>query len=189
MLPSPSTNPPAEAFDYSAALQGCAAGQRDALRRLFDREAGQLLGVAQRIVRRPDLADEVVQDAFLQIWQKAGSFDPARGNGRGWIYAVVRNAALNLVRHRAYETGFADGAMDALVDPDPDALSRLADEGDALALQRCLSRLDEGRRQVVLLAFVAGLTHVQIAARLGQPLGTIKAWVRRSLLALKECLS
>lgn len=178
------------AFDHAAEIVACARGDRGALRRLYDREAAQLLGVAFRIVRRPDLADEVVHDAFVQIWRKAGSYDRNRGDGRGWIYSIVRHRALNLLRQDARLSRLEPEQLDTLADEGSEdplrALARLSDED---ALRGCLQRLDEPRRRMILLAFIEGCTHVQIAERLRQPLGTVKSWIRRSLLTLKECLA
>lgn len=181
-------------FDYDAALQACARGERFALRALYVREARWLLGVVQRIVRDAALAEDVLQEAFLQVWQRAATFDPALGSGRGWIYTVVRHQALKAVR------ATASGAGTELVF-DPETLTALSDgaqtagsadndrELDPDSLERCLQRLDEERRACVLYAFVDGYTHEQIAQRLSTPLGTVKSWIRRSLLALKECLA
>lgn len=176
-------------FDYEAALLACARGDRAALRDIYDREASRLLGVAARILRRRDLADEVLHDAFMQIWQKAGSFDPARGSGRTWIYSVVRHRAINALRRSGRETGADDSVFADIADPAEgplDALSRLR---DAAALRKCLDQLDDAKRGAILLAYVDGYSHSQIAARLAVPLGTIKAWIRRGLIALKGCLS
>ena len=87
-----------DAFDYEAAVEACARGERYALRSLYQREARWLLAVAQRIVRDRELARDVVQDAFLQIWQRASSFRRELGSGRGWIYTVVRHRALDVAR-------------------------------------------------------------------------------------------
>lgn len=172
----------------AAALASCARGDRGALRMIYDREAPTLLAVAARIVRRRELAEEVLQDAFVQIWRRAGSFDPARGSGRSWIYAVVRNRALNQLRDDRHQP-VEDSELEAYVAREEDlddAYERLAESN---ALRRCLARLDPTRRRAVLLAYVAGLTHGEIAGRLGAPLGTVKAWIRRSLTSLKGCMS
>lgn len=175
-------------FDHAAALAGCARGDGTALRALYDREAPSMIGVAFRIVRRRDLAEEVVHDAFLQIWRKAGQFDPLLGSGRTWIYAIVRNRALNVIRDRSREDLVEAGELEALADQDDheDLLSRLP-ERDALRL--CLDRLDRPRRASIVLAYVGGFSHGEIAGRLGVPLGTVKAWIRRSLIVLRECLA
>jgi RNA polymerase sigma-70 factor (ECF subfamily) len=176
------------AFDYEAALAACAGGDRDALRALYDREARRLMGVTLRIVRQRQVAEEVLQEAFLQIWRAAGTFDAARGSGRGWIYTVVRHRALQEVRKDGREVNVAIEDIENLAD---DRQSAAADPQsiDAAELERCLARLEPQKRACIVHAFVEGYTHEQIAARLDTPLGTVKSWVRRGLLALKECLS
>lgn len=171
----------------AAALQSCAAGDRAALKAIYDREAPALLGVATRILRRREIAEDVLQDAFVQIWRKAASYDPALGSGRAWVFAIVRNRALNHLRDDRH-VPVEDAALEDLTARDreiDDAYLRL---GDASALRRCLERLAPERRKAVLLAYVSGLTHGEIAGRIGAPLGTVKAWIRRSLLALRECM-
>jgi RNA polymerase sigma-70 factor (ECF subfamily) len=175
-------------FDYESALMACARGDERQLQRIYEQEAGRLLGVAYRILRRRDLADDAVHDAFLQIWQKASTFDPARGSGRGWIYTVVRHRALNILRDMSRETLTGEQFND-LPAHDGDPLSYLSRLSEAASLSHCLERLDTSKRTSILLAFVDGYTHQQIAARLNAPLGTVKAWIRRGLLSLKDCLA
>ncbi|HEX2556506.1 MAG TPA: sigma-70 family RNA polymerase sigma factor [Microvirga sp.] len=175
--------------DLDEALRGCAAGEQAALRAIYDAEAPRMLGVALRLLRRRSLAEEAVHDAFVQIWQRAGGFDPARGGARSWIYAVLRHRALNILRGETRTDLVEDFEPFALASEDdsPETLvSRLSDAG---ALRRCLERLEPARRQAVLLAYVQGLSHGELAGRLGVPLGTMKSWIRRSLLALRECMA
>jgi RNA polymerase sigma-70 factor (ECF subfamily) len=176
-------------FDYEAALARCANGDRSALHAIYTREARWLMGVALRIVRRRELADEVLHDAFLQIWQKAASFNPHLGSGRGWIFTIVRHRAFNVLRDAGHEEPAAEDydetAHTAQSDP-TDSLSETIETG---ALHGCLQRLDEAKRNCILLAYVDGYTHQQIAVRLEAPLGSVKAWIRRGLLMLKACLS
>jgi RNA polymerase sigma-70 factor (ECF subfamily) len=176
-------------FDVTAALRRCARGDRTALRDLFEAEAPRMLGVALRIVRDRATAEDVVQDAFVRIWRSAAGFDPTRGAGRAWVHALVRNLALNVVRDAARTDTVDDPATladAAAVEGGEDVLARLAD-GDAL--RRCLERLDAPRRHALVLAYVHGFTHGEIAGRLGAPLGTCKAWIRRGLASLRECLA
>lgn len=174
-------------FDYEAALEACARGERFALRALYDREAAWLMAVALRIVRDAELAQDIVQEAFLQIWQKAGTFQRELGSGRGWVYTVVRHRALDAVRRNRPEVNLGE-SYQALAEALP------APEGDELpvdeaALANCLAQLDDPKRECVIDAFVEGYTHEQIAARRSKPVGTVKSWIRRGLIALKECLS
>lgn len=178
-----------DAFDYEAALEACARGERYALRALYEREARWLLGVALRIVRDRETAHDVLQDAFLQIWQRAASYQRALGSARGWIYTVVRHRALDEVRRVRREVPVGDdleGLSDAL---SAQQAPHDTPHGDAVALDRCLDRLDERKRECIVFAFVEGYTHEQIADKLATPIGTVKSWIRRGLLALKECLS
>ncbi|PYB77485.1 sigma-70 family RNA polymerase sigma factor [Rhizobium wuzhouense] len=173
------------------ALKACAAGDRAGLATLYEFEASRMVTIAVRILRRHELAEEIVQEAFLQIWAKAWQYQPERGSARGWLYAVVRSRALNALR---------DGRREELTDTD--SLERLQeDAGDSLyvdlfddldtssRLRACLSRLDEVRRKTVFMAYVSGYSHGEIAGRLKLPLGTAKAWIRRSLSALRECMA
>lgn len=180
-------------FDYEAALRACAAGERAALHRIYQLEGARLLAVALRIVRRRDVAEDVVHDAFVRIWEKAAGFDPTRGSGRGWIYSIVRHGALNHIRDHAREMP-ADETLIERVEqageasvPDPYEQVLLASESGQL--YDCLGRLDAPKRSSILLAYLEGCTHSEIAERLATPLGTVKAWIRRGLQSLKECMA
>ncbi len=148
-----------------------------------------MLGIAIRLLRRRDLAEEAVQDTFVKIWNSASMFDEARGDPRGWIYTILRNRALSILRGES-RTDLVDdfepmGLTSADETPE-DAMARLSDAG---ALRHCLDRIEPVRRRALLLAYVDGLTHGEVAGRMQIPLGTVKSWIRRSLIALKECLS
>jgi len=172
----------------AAALKRCASGDRAALRTIYDSEAAAMTGVAMRILKRRELAEEAVHDAFVRIFQYAASFDPARGEAKAWIYAILRHRALNILRGEARtELVDDDDKLDAVSeDESPEAaVARLSDEK---SLKRCLEKLEPVRRNAVVLAFVQGLTHGEVAGKLGVPLGTCKAWIRRSLLTLRECM-
>ncbi len=179
---------PPDAFDYEAAVEACARGDRYALRSIYEREARWLVAVAQRIVRDRETARDVVQDAFLQIWQRASSFRRELGSGRGWIYTVVRHRALDVARTAGRETAAGDD-IDALADAAGLRSANVESSFDTQTLERCLDTLDASKRDCIVLAFVEGYTQDQIARRLDTPIGTVKSWIRRGLLSLKECLS
>jgi RNA polymerase sigma-70 factor (ECF subfamily) len=175
--------------DHSRLLAACGRGDRAALAAIYEREAAAMLGVATRIVRRRELAEEIVHDAFVQIWRHASSFNPQLGSARAWMFAIVRNRALNALRDGSREEAVEDEELTAAVDA-ANAAERAFDRlAEGSALRRCLEGLDPRRRLGVLLAYVEGLSHGEIAARLGVPLGTAKAWLRRGLLQLRECLA
>ena len=166
----------------SAGLARCAAGDRAALQMIYDGESARMTGVSRRILFRQDLAEEAVHDAFVRIWQGARSFDPHRGSAIGWLYAIVRNRALSIY-HNEHRYDHDDGKLHGAT-PD-DAVSRLPENS---ALRRCLEQIERPRRDVVVLAYVHGMSHGELAGRLKVPLGTVKSWVRRSLMSLQECM-
>ena len=183
----------AEPFDHDAALASCAQGDRAALRRLYEREGRYLMGVALRIVRDRATAEDVLHDAFMSIWTRAASFDASRGAGRAWMYGIVRHRALDAVRSGARTVSADEDEMDALQADDPPAAPDMAEafalRADLGRLEDCLGRLDTPKRNCVLLAYLDGCTHAEIAERLGAPLGSVKAWIRRGLASLRECLA
>ena len=184
----------ADPFDHDAELQACARGDREALQRIYRRESRYLLGVALRIVRQHALAEDVLHDAFVRIWQRAASFDPARGEARGWIYSVVRNAALNQIRQGQREVGIDEEAAEAIQDQaalaaHAGALDEFETRADLGKLDDCLARLEPARRHCIVLAYVEGCSHGEIAQRTQAPLGTVKAWIQRGMRALRECMA
>lgn len=171
-----------------AELLACANGDKNALRRIYEAESPRMLGVAMRLLKRRALAEEALQDSFILIWRYASRFDRARGGGQTWIYTILRNRSLSILRNeRHMVTSEAPIDLDvSSEEEDPEmVMMRLS---DASALKRCLETLSLERRDAVLLSFAHGLTHGEIAGRLRMPLGTVKAWIRRSLLSLRECL-
>jgi RNA polymerase sigma-70 factor (ECF subfamily) len=172
-------------------LSRCAGGDKNALRRIFDSEAPRLVAVAQRIVRRRDLAEDVVQDAFVQIWSKAHQYQPGRGSARGWIYAIARNRALNMLRDGKREDLVPEERLEILRDSEQmneimGSWQRLDRDG---RLHDCLAALEEVRRKGILMAYVGGYSHGEIAGKLDIPLGTAKSWIRRGLTSLRECMA
>ena len=173
-------------FDYQAALQACARGERGALQRLYHQESARLLGVVLRIVRDRAQAEDIVHDAFIRIWAQASRFDPQRGSARGWIFTLTRRLALNHIRNTAREVPLEEDQMHDLTAQEADTFDWQVNPG---RIQHCLEQLDPVRRNCICHAYVDGLTHQQIARQVGAPLGTVKAWIKRSLAALRECLA
>lgn len=167
----------------AAAIERCAAGDRSALKVIYDLEAPRMVGVAIRILRHRDLAEEATHEAFLRLWRGASTYDPSRGAARPWLYAIVRNQALSILRD---ESRFHSVELMENVEDDCEAAYHRLPE--ASALRRCLQELDIGKRRAILLAYVHGFSHGELAGRLGLPLGTIKSWIRRGLAALQACM-
>ncbi|WP_431282607.1 sigma-70 family RNA polymerase sigma factor [Humitalea sp. 24SJ18S-53] len=172
----------------TALLQAVAAGDRASLRSLYDSEGPRLFGIAMAILRDRDAAADAVQDAFVKIARRAAQFDPTRGEARHWMGGIARHAALDIARARGREMPTDDPALgDTPVDPE--ALDRVLATEAGTRLRACLAELEAKNREGIILAFVHGLSHVQVAARLALPLGTAKSWIRRGLLQLRTCLA
>lgn len=164
-------------------------GDRDALGSLFSTEAGRLIAIARRILRRRELAEEAVQDAFVSAWRAAPSFDASRGRARAWLTRIVRNRALNMLRDDARLDLMRDDELQSFQERGGGATAAYTALGEGNALRACLDQLEPQRRQSILLAYVLGYSHGEIAATLNTPIGTVKAWIRRGVIALQECLS
>ncbi len=167
---------------------------RAALRELYLAAAGRLLAVATKLLNDRGAAEDVVQDTFVTVWTRAAQFPTLRTSAMAWLTAMTRHRAIDVLRRRRPESPLqwhdADGrehqhdVADSSGSPLDQLLARQA-EG---ALGQCLGRIDAEPRMALLLAYNEGLTHDQLAARLQRPLGTVKAWIRRSLQRLKDCL-
>ncbi len=168
-------------------LARCAQADGAAFRRLYDTQSPTLYAVALRITRDAALASDAVHDAMLQVWRNAARFDPARGQARGWLISLVRYRALDSIGRTKREVLGAE--IPEPVDPEPLPLERLQTSREGQALHRCLETVEPARRSLVIMAFVDGLTHTEVATRLRQPLGTVKSSIRRALLALRACLA
>ncbi|MFC3127517.1 sigma-70 family RNA polymerase sigma factor [Pseudoroseomonas globiformis] len=165
-----------------------ARGDSPALKIIYQRQAGKMMGVAISILRDREAAADALHDAFIKIAERARQFDAERGAAAAWMTGIVRNAALDRARARGRETLSDDPNLgDALLEPR--ALERITENEDGQRLRDCLEQLDEQPRGAILLAFVHGLSHPQIGTRLKAPLGTVKSMIRRSLLRLRECLA
>lgn len=167
------------------------ARDRDAFAEFYDRHATRLYSVAQRILNDAIEAQDVVQDAFVQIWEKAASFDPQLGQPSYWVVTLVRNKSIDRIRASQRRAKLADdaGAEAALTTESAEAAHESVHGQEKAGLIRsALVDLPADQRHAIELAFFSGLTQHEISARLSQPLGTIKARIRRGLLKLRDQL-
>jgi RNA polymerase sigma-70 factor (ECF subfamily) len=172
--------------ELTALLSRCASGDRAAFRTLYDTQAARLHGLALRITRDPGLAADATHDAFVQVWNQAVRFDPARGAAGAWLTSIVRYRALDITRRRVRERpGYEPPEQEDL---SPDALAQLVSSAEGAALRLCLEELEPDRRALLMQAYADGLSHSELAQKTGTPLGTIKSWIRRSLASLRRCL-
>ncbi len=167
-----------ELDEIGALLQSVAEGNQADFRKLYDLTAGRVLMTTLRILRDQALAEDAAQQAFIKVWRYAGSYRPDKGGGAAWIGQIARNAALDLIDRR--------GPMVPIEDID---LGSYDIEPSDPRLLKCLAKLPEPRGKAIIYMYVYGLTHSELAEQLSAPIGTVKSWIRRGIIELKECLS
>lgn len=180
----------AQAAQLAGLLAQCALKNQRAFSELYSLTAPKLFGVALRILRRQDWAEEVLQECYMSVWNHAGDYAVGKSAPLTWMTSIVRNRCLDWLRRPQQEaTGDEyEIAVDAWRDESPGPAEQLMAAGDAAALARCLKLLEGRQRQSIMLAFFHGMSHSQVAGHMKEPLGTVKTWVRRGLERLKSCL-
>ena len=183
-------------------LARCALGDRQAFRQLYEATSPRLLGVVAQLVGRGALAEDLLQDVYVRIWKAAGQSRAGAGSPMAWMAATARYRAIDHLRSRGSRPevaisdlpvhgGSEDGDDDPahrVPDPGPGPAKTFEALSEAEAVQGCLGTLQGSQQQSISLAYYQGLSHGEIAAHLGAPLGSVKTWVRRGLIALKACL-
>ena len=169
-------------------LAEVAKGDSAAFERLYGATRAKLYGVLLRILGRPELADEVMQETYLKVWKSAASFDPAIASPITWMVAIARNRGIDIVRKRS-EASIEDepSAMEVAADT-PDPLARREMTEDLKRLLECVGRLEPDRQKLVLLAYYNGWSRDQLAEKFAAPVNTVKTWLRRSMMDIRECL-
>ncbi len=170
-------------------LAASARQDRRAFQRLYELTSSQLLACLVRILRNRALAEEALQEVYVQIWHRAAQFRRERGNSWAWLIAIARYRAIDLQRRERRLAGSgAKGLEDVAGDEEPHEALMALGRSAAVALDGCLAALQSRQRDCILLCYQGGLTHAEVAARIGEPLGSVKSWIRRGLTALRRCL-
>lgn len=174
----------------AARLLQVAAGDRAALADVYRRTSAKLFGVCLRILVERSEAEEVLQEVYLAVWQKAGGFDLGRASAMTWLIVLARNKAIDRLRSRAGARGAHAPAelAEALEDPAEGALGTLIEKEGRARLMDCLEELAPEQRDAIRTAFLDGWTYERLATEAGVPLGTLKSRVRRGLTKLRACL-
>ena len=183
--------------DRNARLAGLLArvalSDQRAFEDLYRQTGAHLYAVVLRIVRDRSIAEEILQEAYVNVWHHAGTYDAARSQPVTWLTSIVRNRALDLKRRREIDTIAFDSGGDEMPAMDfpadgPTPVEMLLAAADARSVRDCVDTLDGGTKQAIALAFFHGLSHGELAAHLREPLGTVKSWIRRGLEKLRRCL-
>lgn len=183
--------------DLSALLSRAGLGDRAAFATLYERTSSHLFAVVLRICRDRAQAEDILQEVYVNVWRAASGFDAAQSQPLTWLTSIARNRAIDGLRRtqtqpqvQTIHTGDDEDSdvYDTTADDNPGPLDLLSRASDARALAHCMQDLSASQRQSVALAFYDGLSHAEVAEKMGQPLGTVKSWVRRALISLKSCL-
>ncbi len=179
-------------------LARCGLGDRAAFAELYRLTSAPLLGVVLRVQGDRTLAEDVLQEVYVNVWRAAGSFNAAQSQPMTWLTSIARNRAIDSLRRAQAQpqtiSGEADpeseedSLLERQADPNAGPLALLERASDARELHTCMQALSAAQRQSLALAFYDGLTHSEVAEHMSQPLGTVKSWVRRGLVTLKGCL-
>lgn len=169
-------------------LAGVADGDEAAFAELYQATSAKLYAVALRILKSQEAAEDVVQDSFFKVWERARDFRPELASPVTWMAAIVRNRALDEVRRRGARPAADVSELDDLESDDEHPLDVLGRREDVERLIRCLEGLEPDKKQMVRLAYLDGLSREELAQRFGRPEGTIKTWLHRSLAQLRGCL-
>ena len=181
-------------------LSRAGLGDRAAFATLYERTSAHLFAVVLRINRDRAQAEDILQEVYVNVWRSAQSFDAAQSQPLTWLTSIARNRAIDSLRRAQSQPQFQSAptsggddaeetdVYDKLADDSAGPLELLSRASDARALSHCMEGLSSQQRQSVALAFFDGLSHAEVAEQLRQPLGTVKSWVRRALMALKGCL-
>jgi RNA polymerase sigma-70 factor, ECF subfamily len=180
------------------ALSRIALGDRAALATLYKTASAHLLGVILRIQRDRAQAEDVLQEIFVSIWRNAQGYDAARSQPMTWLTSIARNRAIDSLRRRKAEVSTISAHLgdddddsnlvDSIASEDSSPMELMEQAAQARAVTHCIGALSAEQQQCVALAYYQGLSHSEVAQHLQQPLGTVKSWVRRALMALKDCL-
>lgn len=169
-------------------LRAVSRGDETALAAIYDRYRLILFGLILRILHDRQEAEDVLQEAFLQVWRRAADFDESRGRVFTWLVTIARSRALDRLRALGARARLADQAAQAPADQVGDAAEDALKSEQGTIVRQALTELPEEQRRALLLAYFEGLTQSEIAARLGEPLGTIKTRMRSGLIKLRELL-
>jgi RNA polymerase sigma-70 factor, ECF subfamily len=173
--------------DIDNLMRRVAAGDRDAFTALYDAIAPRVYGLIRRVLRDPAIAEEVAQEALVEVWRAAARFDPSRGSAAGWIFTIAHRRAVDRVRA---EQAAADRERRTATTSVPfdDVIEEVTARLEQQEVRRCLRALTRLQREAILLAYYGGLTYREVADRLGTALPTVKTRMRDGLIRLRDCL-
>ncbi|MGV3635149.1 MAG: sigma-70 family RNA polymerase sigma factor [Pseudorhodoplanes sp.] len=177
-----------DASDISRLLTRVGLGDRDAFRQLYGATSAKLFGVCIRVLKNRTDAEDVLQDVYIKIWSNASAYQVSGYSPMTWLITIARNQSIDRLRSRrsgATDLSEAENLADAKPTPEQSAVR----VGEADRLRQCLDQLAPDRAKAVQAVYLEGYSYQEMADRLNQPINTVRTWLRRSLISLRECLS
>lgn len=174
--------------DLSGLIARIALGDRVAFSSLYSQTSPKLFGVALRILKDRAQAEDAVQEVYVRIWRRAGSFRVGQASAMAWLVTIARNQAIDLIRARQPATLEYDDAPD-VADSAPDPEARAVSSSESRRIDGCLGELEADKAAAVVAAYVEGLSYLELAEQYAVPLNTMRTWLRRSLIKLRECMN
>lgn len=187
--PSYQSSPEEARARLAAALGRVAAGDRRAFYDVYQRSSAKLYGICCRILGEGQDAEDALQEAFVNVWRRAGRFDPARASPITWLAAIARNAAIDRLRARGSRSFAPIDEAGDVADDTPNAEQIALADAEGAQLAGCLAELPAREAGFIRAAFLEGASYPELAQRAGEPLGTVKSRIRRALLKLRDCMS
>ncbi len=165
-----------------------ARGDEGAYKTLYEKTSPRLFSVSLKLLKRRDWAEDVTQEAYVRVWYHAKEYHTERGQPLTWMISILRNLAIDKLRSRSAQEVEGDESPDELAFGGLGPVKQMMQSQSAMALEGCIDELSEAQRTSIFLSFFEGLSHQQVTARMDEPLGTVKSWVRRGLQSLRRCL-
>lgn len=185
----PGVVPTTTSSDIGKLIQRVVRRDRSAFAQLYEATAPKLLGTVMRIVRDRAWADDVIQDAYIKVWQKADQFDAAKASPIAWMASIARNSAIDELRKHPARRSMGDDEIEEIASVQPTAQAELEGEQAVNSLNSCIDELEKDRQDMVRLAYLNGWSRDELAAHFDQPVNTVKTWLHRALKQLKRCLA
>ncbi|SHI53021.1 sigma-70 family RNA polymerase sigma factor [Wenxinia saemankumensis] len=177
-----------DSSDIEALISRCALRDRAAFAALYDATSAKLFGVCLRILRDRGRSEDALQEAYVKIWANAERYRPGGARPMTWLITIARNAAIDAVRRRR-EDSAAEGAAESLVDQAATPEGAALDRDEARRVVACMGELPEDRRAAVRGAYLGGQSYADLAEAAGVPINTMRSWLRRALITLRECMA
>lgn len=169
-------------------LYRCALNDEAALNNLYQRTSAKLYALVLSMVTRKDVAEDIMQEAYINIWHNANQYREEKGSALSWMIGIVRNKSIDWLRRNPKGREVNDEILESVIDPLHNADLSMLNADEAQALIDCIDELNDDQRKAISKVYYLGLTHHEYADHSGHPLGTIKSWIRRGLQKLKRCL-